>query len=186
MELSVALSACRIYKERRRDLCRADGYLSVSMAHAISLHGYRYVLGSESEMEAPPPSRSLVLFFSLSRLSLSPRRVSRAFISCLRIFPSALLLCVSSVRLDLLGGHLRGRSGKHDVFDRESETLGLRGSASSPPPSAFPSPAPRHHHRGVEFSLREERAEEQQTHVEIWEMHARARAHGHLTNALRR
>lgn len=138
MELSVALSACRIYKERRRDLCRADGYLSVSMAHAISLHGYRYVLGSESEMEAPPPSRSLVLFFSLSRLSLSPRRVSRAFISCLRIFPSALLLCVSSVRLDLLGGHLRGRSGKHDVFDRESETLGLRGSASSPPRPPFP------------------------------------------------
>lgn len=58
---------CRIYKERRRDLCRTVGYLSVSMVHAISLHGYRYVLTSEAESppSIPPP-------FSFS-LPLSPR-----------------------------------------------------------------------------------------------------------------
>jgi len=57
---------CRIYKERRRDLCRTVGYLSVSMAHAISLHGYRYVLGaSEAQIVAVlfPFPRPLFLFF---------------------------------------------------------------------------------------------------------------------------
>lgn len=38
----------RIYKERSHDLCRDLGYLSISMVHAISLHGYRYVLASNS------------------------------------------------------------------------------------------------------------------------------------------
>lgn len=58
----------RIYKEWRRDLCRAVGYLSVSMAHAISLHGYRYIL-STSESKYRFPSLS---FFS-SSLSFSFR-----------------------------------------------------------------------------------------------------------------
>lgn len=58
----------RIYKEWRRDLCRAVGYLSVSMAHAISLHGYRYILStSESEY------RFLSLSFFSSSLSFSFR-----------------------------------------------------------------------------------------------------------------
>lgn len=54
----------RIYKEWRRDLCRAVGYLLVSMAHAISLHGYRYILStSRSTVSFPFPS-SPPLFLS--------------------------------------------------------------------------------------------------------------------------
>lgn len=53
---------CRIYKERRRDLCRTVGYLSVSMVHAISLHGYRYVL-STSKVESPSPLVPSLSFF---------------------------------------------------------------------------------------------------------------------------
>lgn len=56
----------RIYKERSQDLCRGLGYLSISMVHAISLHGYRYVLasnaGSAFALFLPPTFFS---FFSL-------------------------------------------------------------------------------------------------------------------------
>lgn len=60
---------CRIYKERRRDLCRTVGYLSVSMVHAISLHGYRYVL-STSEAESPSPPLLSSIYLIIPSLSL--------------------------------------------------------------------------------------------------------------------
>lgn len=72
---------CRIYKERRRDLCRTVGYLSVSMVHAISLHGYRYVLTSEAE--SPP---SLFLFLSSSFSSHISCFIIRSFPHFLSLF----------------------------------------------------------------------------------------------------
>lgn len=62
----------RIYKERSHDLCRGLGYLSISMVHAIPLHGYRYVLASNAR------SRLFFSFFS------SPSFTFRSFSS----FPS--------------------------------------------------------------------------------------------------
>lgn len=92
---------CRIYKERRRDLCRAVGYLSVSMAHAISLHGYRYVL-STSEAESPPP---------LFLLSSPP---SSSHISCFIIGSFSFSFSLSlSFRRDLI--YLRDTCGVDPV-----------------------------------------------------------------------
>lgn len=92
---------CRIYKERRWDLCRTVGYLSVSMVHAISLHGYRYVLSTSEAESLPPP---YTVFFS-SFLPLS-----------LRVYPALLLdlsltlflsFFIFEARLDLPGDTCR-------------------------------------------------------------------------------
>ena len=80
----------RIYKERSHDLCRGLGYLSISMVHAIPLHGYRYVLASN----ARSPGSFLFFFFFFSSPSFP--------LSFLSIFPTGFRVLSGNVKFSTL------------------------------------------------------------------------------------
>ena len=104
----------RIYKERSHDLCRGLGYLSISMVHAIPLHGYRYVLASN----ARSPGSFLFFFFFFSSPSFP--------LSFLSIFPTGFRVLSGNVKFSTLHFLKKGKKSRKHVLSTPTTEHGDR------------------------------------------------------------
>lgn len=105
----------RIYKERSHDLCPGLGYLSISMAHAIPLHGYRYVFLPRELCFFP-----LCLFLSFPPAVYALRRYNRRLFLVLRETSISNFVGASRSKLlrPLKRPPLREKSSVYFFYDR--------------------------------------------------------------------